>query len=322
MSAFFVFLSVRALSGHALWAVLRSANYVPLALAGVGVIVSNLLRALRWLTLFQGRPEVRYRFVFSSLVIGYLADNVMPIRVGELVRMYVLEELTGVPFGEAAGTVVVERVVEAFVVLTGLAALLVIVPVRKAIRIGVPFAVGGLVAATVVLLLMAWRPQPMLRLVRRLTRRLPEKARHRLTHGTARFIEGLALFREGRLAVQVLVLSAVIWAVDGAVVGVAALGLGLRMPGLSSLFLSTLLAASFAIPAGPGGIGTYEYFGQVALGPLGVHGSVAAGLVLMLHGLSYAVTVLLGVAALSLEGLSLRSLAGRKRRVKDEGVTR
>src|SRR5512142_3554270 len=88
-------------------AAIRSANYAILAAAVVFSFAWMLVRAIAWRTLLRDRAP--YRDVLLSLGEGYLLNNILPVRLGELGRAFMLSRKTGLPFAEILPTVIIER---------------------------------------------------------------------------------------------------------------------------------------------------------------------------------------------------------------------
>src|SRR5262245_51279830 len=88
VSALFLYLTLRGIDFAELRQELQSARYLPLALALVVSSATCVVRAIRWRALFGQRTQTSLRFLFTSMMIGYLANNILPARAGELVRIY------------------------------------------------------------------------------------------------------------------------------------------------------------------------------------------------------------------------------------------
>ena len=119
--------------------VLRQANLAIVALMAVCVVFDVASRAARWRSLLAPIARIRYLRVLGYTFVGYLANNVLPARLGELVRSHALGEGEGLSRTTVLGTVVVERIVDT-VIVVGLAALAVL-----------SLGVGGIVSTAVVL---------------------------------------------------------------------------------------------------------------------------------------------------------------------------
>jgi uncharacterized protein (TIRG00374 family) len=275
---------------------------------------AHCMRVVR-LRVLLDRP-LGFRSLLSILSIGYLAIHVVPLRLGELVRPWLLAEKEGVPMGESLAAVFVERLLD-MLMLLGMFLLIgfvVELPAGAVVVEGVDVLVAGQravgtvvglgVAALVALLVVG---EPLLRV----TDRLP------LGGFTRRFVEGLrGLARRPVACVQVLALSVAIWAVT---VGAVQISLG-AFPGLparldDALIVWTItLAGMTAVPT-PGFFGGFEAGCVAALVMLGGDGDRAGTFAVLLHVGQFAFTVLIGMGFLVIEGLSLRELVDRSRKV-------
>ena len=116
---------VLALGGGAFYLVFRDVEWadfrqelarVDYALFSLGLLCFfglHLARSIRWGCLIQGvKPEIRFRSYFSICSIGFFLINVLPFRLGEFVRPYLLLDKEEVPFGSGMATVLVERVLD------------------------------------------------------------------------------------------------------------------------------------------------------------------------------------------------------------------
>lgn len=273
---------------------------------------THALRSLRLIWIL-GRP-VRFTRMFSILSVGYLAINVMPLRLGEFVRPYLLAEREGVPFGAAMAAIFVERLLDVAMLLVMLLAVAFFVELpegalvvqgtdilaagQKLFGTMVALGLGGLVVVG----LMGERAL-------RWTDRLP------LGSFVRRFVEGIRglAARPGELA-WILVTSVVIWVVTLWSVQVSLSA----FPGMPSDFGAALtvwastLAGMAAIPT-PGFFGGFEAFCAAGLVVMGVELDAARTFAVILHVGQFGFTVFCGLVALLWEGLSLRELVDRSR---------
>ena len=97
---------------------LAQANYWWVVPAVAIWFVSAAFRSLRWHYLLRRLANLRTRTLYPIVIIGYMANNLLPLRTGELVRAYVLGERHGVSKMSTLGTIAVERVFDG-VVLVG-----------------------------------------------------------------------------------------------------------------------------------------------------------------------------------------------------------
>jgi uncharacterized protein (TIRG00374 family) len=159
ISAVALALVVRQVDLAAAWEVLRDAAPAWVVATVACIIIDVTLRALRWRGLLAPIAPLRRQTVAASLLVGYLANNILPARLGELVRSHHLGDRTGVSRASVLGTVVVERVVDTGVLVAIASAAIVVLSVRgivaSAVMLGL--AATGLLVAALALALVAHR---------------------------------------------------------------------------------------------------------------------------------------------------------------------
>jgi uncharacterized membrane protein YbhN (UPF0104 family) len=278
-------------------------------------LAAHALRALRFRILLP-RP-VDYAASFSALSIGYLALHVIPFRLGELVRPYLLREQRGVPFGDSLAVVVFERILDVVMLLAMILGTTWFVALPTNLEVGgVDVLALAQRGAGVLALLGAAGVAGVLALgdrVLRLTDRLPLGGVFRGVF--ERFHASVvALAARPAVALQSLLLSVVIWALT-----LVAVQLQLRAsPGLPAGFdvaLATWTAtlSGMTVLPTPGFFGGFEAACVAALQVLGAGRELAAPFAILLHLTQFVFTVVLGVGFLAREGLDLRQVVARSR---------
>ena len=274
-----------------------------LALALVGVTADLFFRALRWQALIAPIKPVPLRRLSGYMLVGYLANNVLPARLGELVRSHYLGDREGISRSATLGTVVVERVVDTVVLVAIGAAAILVLNVRgvvvSAILVGV--AIAGLLVVALAVALAAHR--------------LPGASRIAAFLGRWPRVKGIALrLRDGlrvaalpRTVAASVVLSVAAWSCT--VVAVLAVGqsLGIELTVGEGALLAAGTNLATAIPSGPGYLGTFEYAGQTIAAAFGLPAARGLALALLIHVLTLVVSSAGGVAALVRLGWTRRA---------------
>lgn len=318
LSGLFLYLAMRGTDIASVWQELRSASPVPLVLAMCVVAVSFWVRALRWGVLLGERQPVKVQFLFTSMMIGYLANNVLPARLGELVRIYVFHRKAGISKSKVAATVVLERLMDVLVLLALIGVLSFFLPLPPVIRSGSRMAAVICVALGMLLFFLALRGRGPARVAAQTVGWLSDSMGQKVQGTLERFVDGLSALRSGKQGLVALMLILGIWGMETISVGLIMRSLHLHLPWIASLFVLVVVSLSFAIPAGPGSVGTYEFFAVTALTPFAVDGSKALGLALVLHTVGYAMTSAVGLACLWTESLSLQEVVMRAQSEQEE----
>src|SRR5262249_12108723 len=150
------------------WSALTNAQPAWLVLAVLVLLATMETKAYRWGLLYYPTRGLRLGHLTSALYIGYMGSSLGPMRLGELVRAYLIRQTEPVSFSQSVGTVLVEKVLDVVTILGFLAVLALFVPLPELAVPGPALAALGL-GGLAVLLALAWLPrEPLLALLARL----------------------------------------------------------------------------------------------------------------------------------------------------------
>jgi uncharacterized protein (TIRG00374 family) len=307
----FLWLAVRDADVDAVWRSLREAEAGGVALAIVAFGGVYAFQSTRWRRI-ASTPQIRLARFYEMTVSGVAVNNVLPGRVGDLLRARWLGLAARMPAGRAFGTVVLDRACDLVV----LVALLVVgIAAVASSEWLVRLAAGGLlvVAAFGAVLLLARayiRRRERDRRARGLLRRLVRDA-----------VEVLAEPLGRRRPVVWLGLSVGAWAMWALAAGLVARSLDIELSVADALFVAAVLNLGSAIPSSPGYVGTYEWLGVAALGLIGIPHEPALAFTILLHASWYVPTTLAGGAALSVRGVRRLRRSRRERAVQVRSST-
>src|SRR4051794_32490187 len=239
ISVFAIWVLIRSVDLAAAWTVLRTASPAWIAVMLVTTTVDIGARGARWRALLAPISPLPYRRVLGYTYIGYLANNVLPARLGELYRSHALGEGEGVSRTTVLGTVVVERVVDTVMVVAIAALAVVVLSVRgvmsSAVLLGLAFVsllVIGLGLG------MAAHRLPGAGRVAEIIARWP-----RVLELARRLREGLAVAGKPRALVAALAFSALAWAASTGTFLAAGQAVGVEL----SLAQAALLTSGVAL---------------------------------------------------------------------------
>lgn len=294
VSVILLWIAFRGQSFTATWDALRSAEYWYLVPAIALYFLGVWVRTVRWKALLSPLGRFPVARLFPVVVIGYMANDVLPARMGELVRVYVLAQRHRVSKTSALGTVVVERLLDAVTMLMLLAAAGLMVPLNGAIERVALVTSAVLLAGVVCLLVLALAPGPVVRVVLPLLDRVPGSLRARFHGLGSGFASGLRVVRHPRALAFSFGLSVSAWVLEAGMYWMIARAFDLHI-GAAAVLL-TLAVANLAtlIPAAPGYVGSFELGALLVLsGLLGLTRELATGYVLVVHAaLVFPVTLL------------------------------
>ena len=251
-------------------------------------------RAIRWQRLLAPVGHVPYGRTLQYLLIGYLANNVLPARLGELVRCHYLGDREGLSRATTLGTVVVERVVDTAVVVSIAALAIVVLQVRGLVANAVLFGLAVTALLVVILaILVAAQRLPGAERIATTAERWPRVAdAARKLHG------GLAVAGRPRTLAEALVFSGLAWSATVVAFAAAGQAVGVQLTTAQAALLASGVALATAIPSGPGNLGTFDLAATAIASTFGLDRERAVALAIVSHATVLVVTSVGGGAAL------------------------
>lgn len=290
---------------------LRQAQYGYLLPALALYFVGVGIRAFRWHFLLRSIKPIGTPALFRTVVIGYMANDILPARMGELVRAYVLGQQENVSKTATLVTIVVERVFDGLTMLTFIVGATFFIPLGDEELAGRLRLVGALfIAAIAALAILAGMPGRVARLADFFLRRLPsEPLRTRATLLTSSVLAGLGALRSPVDSFATYALSILAWLCETGMYALIALGFNIALP-----FAVYLLAAALAnlvtiAPSTPGYVGVFDAPIVYVLTRFGVDQNLATSYTLVLHAALYLPVTLLGLYYAWRAGVSLTQIS-------------
>jgi len=303
-SGVFLWLAVREADPAAVWDALAGAS-PGLLLAGVAIVaVVYLLQAERWLHI-AGVPQLRRRWFTGAVISGVAVNNVLPGRLGDLLRARWLSVDAGMPGGRAFATVIVDRAFDVVALVVLLFAGLTVAADEAWLRrivVGVVLVLAAIVAGLVFARAYTRR--------RHRARRAHRSRVRRIVRDT---LEGLAEPLSPARAARLTALSLAAWGTWALCALVVARAVGIELSPLEAVFIAAVVNLGVAIPSSPGFIGTYQWLAVSALGVFAVDREQALAFAILLQATWYVPTTLVGGA------LVVRRLAVGRRQASPAG---
>ena len=305
----------RGVSFREVWEEFRAAHPLPLIAAVLLTTSTFVLRLFRWRLLLytDAHRAVAYPPLWHAIAVGFMANNLLPLRAGEVIRAFSVTRLAPVRMTAALSSLVVERLLDGFIIV----GLLLFAILRAGIpgdatiagvRVAHVASRTGLLCGALlgVAFLMLAFPAFSERMVRRLV------AAPRLADRIVKAIEGVrhgmgALTSPGRIAASVF-WSLAVWVVNGLSFYVAFLAFEIPVGVPGALLLQSLLVLGIAVPSSPGFFGVFEAVIKAVLAIFGVASGPAVSYALTYHITTFIPITLLGLWSLSRTPIELRAV--------------
>ncbi len=298
----------RGINVAELWSSFRQGDYLYLVPALVLLLGISFARATRWHILIGETAGLGVRRLYDIVNIGYLFNNVLPAKAGEVVRAYLVGRIIPGGVGRAASTLVVERLLDVLtlVVLTVVLMPIVALPawVRSAGLIFGAIAFAG----TAALVVLAHYRSRGLDWVWRIVGRVPLVGHPKVKQALASLLEGFLVLTDGRVLRGVALWSVLIWLGYAVFNYVLMHVFRLSLPFSAAATVLCATGFSMVVPSSPGAVGPFEAAAVLALSVFGLAESPATAYAFGLHGFTNITLIVLGLLGLRTEGVSFARL--------------
>jgi glycosyltransferase 2 family protein len=317
----FLYLAGRKVDFSLMWEAFTKVNYWLVLLAVPVVFFSHFLRALRWRYLMDPIKRVDVASLFSTLLIGYMANILMPAHLGELLRAYLLGKKREVSASATFATIVVERIIDVFALLLLMVFAILLYPFPDWINKAGYAMLVGTVGLFVFLILLKRYFIFFERFLNLVFRPLPQGLQERLVLGIGRFVLGIVPLRSVWDYPVVAVLSVVIWACYGFIIHLVLYAFDFvsvyHLPWSTSLIVLVVTTIGIVVPSSPGYVGTYHWLCQISLAMFGVPAGPALSFAILTHGVNFLPVLIAGLILAYYEGVEIFRVQGKSASNKD-----
>jgi len=331
-------IAFREINLSLVWAAITRVNGWFLVASLLPLLLFVLLRAYRWRLLFYPKQGLRIRSLVAVINIGYMLSNILPARLGDVARAYLIGDTEEVSRTAAFSTIIAERVLDALFAVIGFFIVLPFAPIPHwMIRSGLIVGAAALVAI-VLFVVLARRREWTLRLLDRILQAvhwpdaeamarfwgrlaarthvrflagLPWADRPRLAGVAGSLIDGLSGITTLRLGPPLLFWSAIIWADIAVYYWLVLLAFDPAQPLVAGLAVSSVTALGMTIPSSPGYLGVFEVLTRETMGLFGMTPEMALSYALVAHAIVYVTLTLLGLAGMAQQNLTYSEIQKR-----------
>jgi uncharacterized protein (TIRG00374 family) len=308
ISIVLVYLSVRGINLQDVFRDLKNIQLSYVILFILLVILMQWLRSYRWGVILQPMEKIGQFPLFSVTSVGFLAIALIPARLGELARPYLISKRSSIKMSSALGTILVERVLDSFTVLTIAIIVLFLTDLPPwMIKSSIIFFLLALVMFCFIVFLIL-RRDAALKLINKILSKLPGKFAHTIDEVIHHFIDGFQIITNIKFLLYLFFLSTLVWLVDVLAIYMLLKAFCFTLPVMASFVVMIILIVGIAIPAAPGYIGNWHFACVMALSFFGLAKAEALSFAVVYHFLSMAIVVILGVAFLPFNKFSISDM--------------
>lgn len=285
VSLFFLWLGFRGLNIDELFDTLGSVNLFWILIAVPVYFVATYILTWRWYYLLRPVKDIHPNRLFPVVVIGYMANNLLPLRLGEVMRAYVLKRRDEAPITPTLTTIFIERIFDGLVMLTLIFTALLFVDfeeptLRTVIFLTTPLFFG----ATLIFFWLASAPEIARRLYSWLIKTfVPSSFHDRALPIVEQLMTGLESLRSGRALLQVLFFSLLSWLVESSTYWIVMQAFDFEVSFSVLLLVVGFGNLSTILPSTSGYIGTFHAVAILTLTTFNVDRVDAGSYAIVMH---------------------------------------
>ncbi|HEV2092706.1 MAG TPA: lysylphosphatidylglycerol synthase transmembrane domain-containing protein [Rubrobacter sp.] len=303
VSVFFVYLAVRQVDFSESVRALGTVRPGWLAAATLVYLSSFPVRAVRWRLILRVQKLLPLKELMAAVFVGYMANNVLPARAGEVYRAHFLGRRARISRSGVAASIVVERTFDGLMLVGVILFVFVVFPQEG--YLGGAALVTGLifVALAAGILFYGLQKDRAHRVIERGFGFLPQALHGRLAGRLDSFLRGIRGISTARELVGAGAYTVVVWVLDACAIALVVVSFGVTLPPVGYVLVFALVALSTTLPSGPGFVGPFQYAFVLSLGSFAVSRETALAVSVVAQVSLLGSVTLIGLALLWREQL-------------------
>ncbi|MBH23315.1 MAG: hypothetical protein CMH57_02405 [Myxococcales bacterium] len=306
VSVIFIGLALHKIELRDVWQELGKVSLAILSLSLVTKLIGFCFMSWRSQLLLKPLHAYPFGSVLKSIFIAFIGNNVLPARMGELLRIHYLARKGEVAHSSCLAVLVLERLMDMCCLLLIFACTLPLLTIELTSWHSIALFAAAVATMVVTMLLISRFPERFIALCRWVTRLFGERLSELVTTRAERFAQGMGALSSIWSVLGIILMSLGYWTMTLMSLQIWVWAFGLSLPWYAPLVMTTFIAFGTMLPSSPGYVGTYHYFVITALGLFAVEPSRAASVALIGHAVSIIPFTLLGAPFVMTDILAAR----------------
>lgn len=318
ISLLLLWVAIRKVNFHEFMEAITTAQVKYLIPAFLLTLVVCIFRSVRWRLLFSQIKEIKTYNLFSVIMVGFLANNLLPARLGDVVMAYLIGKKEDISKSSALGTIFLDRILDVLTLIMFLTGTIIFNPfpiwVKRIVFIGMSLL---LFLASITWIAVS-KKDTFIRILQFFLKPLPFSLKTKILQLFNHFVDGLSVVKKFSILFKTLAVSIIVWFTLSLGVYLLFLAFDFSLSFGAALAVLTIVNLGLIIPSAPGFVGTFQFFCVAALGLFQIKESQALGFAVVYHLSQFLPTTLVGFYFLNKENLTLNRLTFVKENLKPQ----
>lgn len=279
------------------------------------VLISMYLKALRWMYILRGIKATGTYILFKATILGWFANILLPLNIGEFLRIYFVGKKEKISISSTVGSVAVEKALDGLSFIALMAFVFIFLELPAPVReIEAPLRTVVLTASFVlflfILLLLLLKGYALKAgfFVSAILKPVPQKYKEKILETLSLFAKGVEIGQSKADVVAAALISVLMRIVLAGITYLVALAFGIKLSFMVFFFIEVFVGLIYSLATTLGVIGSFEIAVVLGLGFFGVEKEVALSIALVQGAMSFLLIVSMGAFFMLNEGLQLRDL--------------
>ncbi len=308
VSSIFIYFAFRGVEYKAILAVLSEVRYIFLIPAVAFLILKAVIRSYRWGVILSPIKQISQKKLLPISLVGYLAVIVIPMRIGEVLRSYLVSEESGIPMSSCLATILVERVLDTLTIFSLLFFLVFVSttpPWLTKTAYGI-FPVFSLLIAF--MFLMYFKTEFTLKFLNPIINWFPQKIGEKVDALIRTFVNGFQVIANPKKLIFAIFLSMLMWSFAGITIYNLFSFMGIKLSIIAAFVVLIANIIGISLPTAPGMVGNFQYPCIIALAFFNIQKNNAFTFSMVFYTIGMGIAVLLGLSSLPFVNLSFKKM--------------
>lgn len=285
---------------------IKSVNYWFLFPALIVYVSTYILRSVRYYFILLPLKKTKVLENFPYTVIGFFANNIVPLRLGEFIRAKIIGQYLKISGSSAFATILIERLFDITMFVLFFFLIFVFMPFPDIVEKSFYILFASGILCFIFLYVIIIYEDNVIKLLSKVS--IPDKIKIFIFSFFNKFASGLIILKKPIVLFKVLISSVIVWLAESITFVIIAYACGIKLSILGAIFTIIIIGVGAIVPTMPGYFGAYELMGVLSLSSIGVDKDLAFTCIAISHLVTLTGVFGLGFVCIIKTKLSLTDL--------------
>jgi uncharacterized protein (TIRG00374 family) len=291
-SIIFIYLVLRNINIRNSLGLIKNTNFLVLTFGTLIYAFTYLLRSVRYYFIILPLKKTRIMENFPYTILGSFVNNIIPLRLGELIRAKITGERFYLSRSSVLATIIIERLFDVIIFVLFFSIITIFMSFHEFLEKSFYILAVLFIICLIVFYIMLMYKNRVINFLSAIF--MPAKIKVFITDFLNKFIDGLEILKKPSVLIKTFIMSVVLWIIEAVFLVVIAYSCNIKLSICGAVFTVIIIGIGVIIPTAPGYIGAFEFMGVTALSALSIDKDSAFACIALYHLLQFVVIFTLG----------------------------